>query len=399
MAMSPVSTLTTGKTGKGAATVSRGNMEIPLRSSTAPIAAAPNPSKASTSGGDEYMVMSPVSVDPAEVKQRIAEEEEDEELRAVRERLERGPPGTPVHLRSGSDMSASGARSKRQSRSKRSSMCSDSGPDGGGRWSPTAPWDLQAMDAMSGQQPPENPEYAFMDYSRRHLLRQQQQVAGSMPSASAIPIPTGRLSPASSGSLGVSGTPNSVGMPPFSSAQEDASVPVETFESKAVSYLRPDNDNSPSPSGVGGGGAAPALTDSKLPLKAYPVTRGGPSSSSSSLSHHHQHRSRTSSLSVSSSIRSGRVPMTGQSPSIFSRLSDSLFRSRAGSVPSRPQLSGRRRHRTQSEGEKDSPENQEEAEATAEASKAAAAAAAEKQQANSGGSGSGGGGSGENPKG
>ena len=39
------------------------------------------------------------------------------------------------------------------------------------------------------------------------------------------------------------------------------------------------------------------------------------------------------------------------------------FRSRAGSVPSRPNLSSRRRHRTHSEGEKDSPDNQEATEA------------------------------------
>ena len=46
----------------------------------------------------------------------------------------------------------------------------------------------------------------------------------------------------------------------------------------------------------------------------------------------------------------------GQSPNLLTR----WFRSRTGSVPSKPDgMKGRRRHRTQSEGEKDSPENQE----------------------------------------
>ena len=40
------------------------------------------------------------------------------------------------------------------------------------------------------------------------------------------------------------------------------------------------------------------------------------------------------------------------SPGVVSRL-EGWFRNRAGSVPNRPQLNERRRHRTQSEGEKD----------------------------------------------
>lgn len=52
----------------------------------------------------------------------------------------------------------------------------------------------------------------------------------------------------------------------------------------------------------------------------------------------------------------GRTPPTGtsNSPTVVSRL-ESLFRDRAGSVPTRPPIFERRRHRTQSEGEKDTP--------------------------------------------
>ena len=430
------------------------------------------------------MLMSPVSVDPADVKQRLAEmeeeDEEDEELRAIRERLEGGgaaTPGTPLHLRSGSDASgvtsatSTGARPKHvRGSSKRSSFCSDGGAGlgdataagGGGRWSPTAPWDIQAMDASQ----PENPEYAPMDYSKRYHSvgvghHHSTSIVGSLTSASAIiPIPSasasssahpGRLSPASSGSFGVShGTPNSCAGPPSERGDHHYNLrpEVETFESKAVSLLRPDDEDEDDADSSGHPPSSIALTDSKLPLRAYSVSSStvrAPSSSSSSLSHHqhlpHGGRSRTSSVSrfidvphqrggsgssgsstvaaAAAAARSsaaklsaspfggrggfgggGAVP-TGQSPSLVSRL-DSWFRSRAGSVPSRPQLSGRRRHRTQSEGEKDSPENQEEAEATAAAAEAKAVAAAAAAGGIAGGGGGGGGsgrGSGENSKG
>ena len=49
---------------------------------------------------------------------------------------------------------------------------------------------------------------------------------------------------------------------------------------------------------------------------------------------------------------------SASSPGLISVV-ENWFRSRTGSVPSRPSLSARRRHRTQSEGEKDSPEKQE----------------------------------------
>ena len=52
----------------------------------------------------------------------------------------------------------------------------------------------------------------------------------------------------------------------------------------------------------------------------------------------------------------GKTPPSGSShsgsPGVVSRLGG-WFRNRAGSVPNRPQLNERRRHRTQSEGEKD----------------------------------------------
>jgi len=50
----------------------------------------------------------------------------------------------------------------------------------------------------------------------------------------------------------------------------------------------------------------------------------------------------------------GRTPPSGASgsPTVAARL-EGWFRHRAGSVPNRPPLQERRRHRTQSEGEKD----------------------------------------------
>ncbi len=399
LAMSPVSTLTSKakaspfvpKSAPSASTAAaKANMDIPVR----PTTASPQAAAASDKPKDEYMVMSPVNVDPVDIKHRITQEaeEEDEELKNIRRKLE-VTPGTPVHLRSGSDMSSTGARPKHtRNSSKRSSFCSDGGGAEGGRWSPPVPWDMQAMDPLGGhlqkQQEAENPEYATMDYTRRPHHHHHHHPSAHSSAASAIPIPSsahvagGRMSPASSGSLGVShGTPNSCminsghGRGAGDSDEDDG--PVQTFESKARSYLRRDDDDEETHSSAGRSSQASALADSKLPLRAYSISSAAraPSSSSSQGG-----RSRTSSMSSSKMSAaasrasrlvvpggggSGRTP-TGQSPiQVFSRI-DSWFRSRAGSVPSRQQLSGRRRHRTQSEGEKDSPENQEEAEAAAE---------------------------------
>jgi hypothetical protein len=287
-------------------------------------------------GNREYEMMSPVSVDPEKIKRL----EEPAPLSAIEERLMggRGTPGTPVHMRSDSSSSIGGtqyggARPKQSSRSKRSSFCSDG--DGGGRWSPSP-------GGVGGPDDNQNAEYAMMDYSY---------------SRTAIPIPrgggtsnptSGWMSPASSGSL-VSGTPNS----------SDARFPSEL--SRGAPYLTQADDDDEK---------AGAGTQLRPPLRPFIIGAGKTvsTSSNSSLSG----RSRTSSLTsrfidIPSSLSKNKLspaqlgktpPPSGQSPNIIARF-DSWFRSRAGSVPSRPNLGGRRRHRTQSEGEKDSPDNQE----------------------------------------
>ncbi len=258
----------------------------------------------------DYLVMSPVREDLEKLRRISEEDTPPPPLSAI----------TPVHL--------SGARPKQQLRadgSKRSSFCSDGG---GAPGFPDAPWDPD----MEPEEP-EDPDYAPIDYSSS--------------SASAIPIPVaamgaaGRISPASSRSLGVShGTPLSTSGAAAAGPVSDDPLP---FESKAVAYLRDDDDHE---------------LRNQLPARAYSVSTSAgiaaaaASSSNSSLSC----RSRTG--SVNSRVASGNrlSPASaihckaGQSPNFITRL-DQWFRSRAGSVPSRPNLAGRRRHRTQSEGE------------------------------------------------
>ncbi len=343
------------KTTPKSSSYKKSQMDIPLQKQQ------PDAGAGAVGSGGEYMLMSPgVEVD----KHRLAE----------------ATPGTPVHVRSDSSSSVGaglppfggGARPKLHARtaagsSKRSSFCSESDD---GPVDTSAAWAGPSIEMDD----PDNPEYATLDYSTS--------------SRSAIPIPRGAgshpvggwMSPGSSGSL-ISGTPNS------SEANDFA------HHHRAGTYLRREVDEEEN--------AVPKTTNP--PLRSFPVTSptGGPpsggrtatvstSSNSSSLQ---SGRSRTSSLTsrfieIPSSSRSkhspsqfGKTPpappnptpssTSGQSPGgggLLNRF-DSWFRSRAGSVPSRPNLGGRRRHRTQSEGEKDSPDNQEATELTEAAKK------------------------------
>jgi hypothetical protein len=72
-------------------------------------------------------------------------------------------------------------------------------------------------------------------------------------------------------------------------------------------------------------------------------TGGGANKSASSLSPNVSGQS-----SVTSTTNSGMASWFG---SLFRGRADSAFRNRSDSVPSRPVIDGRRRHRTQSEGE------------------------------------------------
>jgi len=140
-------------------------------------------------------------------------------------------------------------------------------------------------------------------------------VRGSRPT----PTPLSRVSPASSSSA-VSGTPSS------DSRFTDFHDRLE----KVSSYLREEEDDEDRLSKRPPHGRKSVHTPKYMEI---------PSSKSSS-------RSNVSPF--------GRTPPTGasNSPTVASQLVG-LFRHRAGSVPTRPPIFERRRHRTQSEGEKD----------------------------------------------
>jgi len=132
------------------------------------------------------------------------------------------------------------------------------------------------------------------------------------------PGPMSRVSPASSSSA-VSGTPSS-----------DSRFTDFHMMEKVSSYLREDEDEEDRLSKRPPHGRKSVHTPKYMEI---------PSSKSSS-------RSNVSPF--------GRTPPTGasNSPTVASQLVG-LFRHRAGSVPTRPPIFERRRHRTQSEGEKD----------------------------------------------
>merc|ERR1719471_2177740 len=267
---------------------------------------------------------------------------------------------------------------------------------------------------------PENSaEYAAMDFNTASSATTAATGAATGASRNtAIPIPRGSvgtgpsgvhhgwMSSPSSGSF-LSGTPNS---------NSEAATELTLGHRNVISYLRPDDDPPDNDN------AATELAKPHPPLKPYPVTPATAAAAIAaaaaaankppiSTSSNSSGRSRTSSLTkfiempLGSSSRSkglspspfGRTPPAaphttplGQSPAANAASSAAgaggpppttsgltalagWFRSRAGSVPSRPSLSSRRRHRTHSEGEKDSQDNQE-------ATEAALAAAAAKDE-------------------
>ena len=342
----------------------------------------------------EYEMMSPVSVDLDKTKRNnplttvaaTASETDSTSLpsptplSAIEERLGGAIlPGTPVHFRSGSETlsGSSGAKPKGVNRnvgSKRSSFCSEND-----RWSPTPNWDLGVPNPVldyDGDIPLDHPDYVPIDYSQRNS-------AGRIPTSASIPIGSSlgnRMSPASSSSL-VSGTPHSA----------ESRFPMQK---ESISYLRDDDDEEDAKTLAATSATSPtSLPGSSGPMKAFAPLSGDfgnasnsaqNNSGSSNSSKDRDARSRTNSITsrfidIPSGSRKkdkghspgasqyGKTPpstgygassLLGQSPNPLTR----WFRSRTGSVPSKPPISGRRRHRTQSEGEKDSPENHEEAE-------------------------------------
>lgn len=336
--------------------VDKKKTESPLtRRSKLDIALEQKTSDTRVDSSQEYEVMSPVNVDPERLK-RISEEDGGNDptpLSAIEERLSGvttlgHTPGTPIHLR-GDHGTTGGARPKQYARStgsKRSSFCSDAD----GRWSPTS--EMWAEHAVKAEEI-DNQDYYPIDYSSSSRPGLGKSTASAIPIPSSAAVNCQRMSPASSGSLISGSTPNSV---------TESRLPHEFhFETKAKSYLRDDDETPDPPShplhqprahsiSVSSSGSGTIKTGSQTG-----VANSGYRSRTGSITNRliEIPYAKTHKLSPSQF----KTP-TGQSPNLISRF-DNWFRSRTGSVPSRPPFANRRRHRTQSEGEKDSPENQE----------------------------------------
>ena len=175
-----------------------------------------------------------------------------------------------------------------------------------------------------------------------------------------------RMSPASSGSM-ISGTPNSFkGMDSFSTqpSEQFAKMDNDNDDGASLSSKRDRSQNSDSSKPVAlHGGRAFSLSSSNRPSTVSSSNSSIGSTLGQSLRQHGGvdiPGGKTSETTLGKSA----IPInSGASPNTMAARLGSWFRTRAGSVPARPNYSGRRRHRTQSEGEKNInssklPENQ-----------------------------------------
>lgn len=304
----------------------------PADSLTSPVLARPEGGgkQRTPSGESGYVIMSP-GVSVGEVL-RISEEPAS--LAAIEESLGRCY-SSPRH---------SSPVTRRRNRiyvdSQRNSSCLDDVDVLWGDWrlneDPDNP-DESAVDHIGRSPVGPNDDYMLVNYPRA-------SAAGSSSTAVSTPRPISGISPASSTSamsLG-GGTPSSG--PRFC----DLTDRLE----KVSSYFRDTDESSHSTS----------TTDDKVtarPPRASSDFRrsvglaGNPvgASSGSGGGRFMDIPSSSKSSSRSNISPFGRTPPTS-SPNVASRL-EGLFRNRAGSVPNKPPIFDRRRHRTQSEGEKD----------------------------------------------
>jgi hypothetical protein len=152
-----------------------------------------------------------------------------------------------------------------------------------------------------------------------------------------------RMSPASSSSL-ISGTPNSFkGVDAFSSHTSDFNKCNN--DDRDNSKERSQNDDIPKPSIIHS--RAFSVSSSNRP----PAVSSSNSSVGSALGSSGQQNTSGDSTAGKSSVKLPTTSQSGTSPNTMAARLGSWFRTRAGSVPARPPLSGRRRHRTTSEGD------------------------------------------------
>ena len=156
-----------------------------------------------------------------------------------------------------------------------------------------------------------------------------------------------RMSPASSGSL-ISGTPNSFkGVDAFSSHTSDFDKCNNDDGDPSLnnSKERSQNDDIQKPSFIQS--RAFSVSSSNRP----PAVSSSNSSVGSALGSSCKQNTSVDSTTGKSSVKVPTTNQSGTSPNTMAARLGSWFRTRAGSVPARPPLSGRRRHRTTSEGE------------------------------------------------
>jgi len=246
------------------------------------------------SGEAGYVIMSPgVGIPSSNLKPELELAEEPASLAALEESLGGRWHSSPRHA------SPISRHSRQVSESQRNSSCLD---DNEAIWS----WRLN--------EDPDFQEDELGNHSEDYMLVNYPVKPGG-----SNPRPISRISPASSSSA-MSGTPSS------GSRLTD----LDRLE-RVQSFLRDEDEDKVT------------CRPPRGEVKKWGRHMDIPSSKSSS-------RSNISPF--------GRTPPSGPSgsPTVASRL-EGWFRHRAGSVPNRPPMAERRRHRTQSEGEKDVPIN------------------------------------------
>ena len=156
-----------------------------------------------------------------------------------------------------------------------------------------------------------------------------------------------RMSPASSGSL-ISGTPNSYkGVDAFSSHTSDFNKCNNDDGNATLDNSKDGSQNDDIQKSSIIHSRAFSVSSSNRP----PAVSSSNSSVSSALGSSCKQNTSGDSTAGKSSIKLATTTQSGTSPNTMAARLGSWFRTRAGSVPARPQLSGRRRHRTTSEGE------------------------------------------------
>ena len=239
---------------------------------------------------------------------------------------------------------------------KRSSLCSEDAVPRG--WSPTHP-------GPAPSQPDHNPIEDYEDFAPtkaslyHHHHPQHTHHRSSKSNFIPISQTSGRrTSPASSSSI-ISGTPNSTEgistkpAPLVRSSSDDDLMDDELAVGES-SEFDPEDPVAGSSSSFSAGMRASKTVVSKAGSRASnsSLASRGSSSRYIDIPGGGTNKSVSSNVSAQSSVtsttNSGIASFLG---SIFRGRSDSAFRNRSDSVPSRPASDGRRRHRTQSEGE------------------------------------------------